>query len=155
MDVGFTDQRISEMNWPCIIEVPLEVPSGNAYRQGGKYHHSKAYMELRNTWSQFIACKLGGPKLRRLQNFVFACKPKMRVQFTCYRKRRIEQDNLDAGLKPVRDCLVIAKKSHPSGLGLIVDDSEEWLVEGTPKQILVPRGMRGWTRIEISPVEVV
>ncbi len=142
------------MNFPVIIEIPLEVPSGNAYRQGGKYAHPKAYMELRNTWSQFIACRLGGPKLRRLQNFVFACKPKMRVQFTCYRKRRIEQDNLDTGLKPVRDCLVMPKRSHPSGLGLIVDDSQEWLVEAPPKQELVGKGMRAFTRIEISPVEV-
>ena len=77
----------------------------------------------------------------------------MRVQFTCGRRRRIEQDNLDSGLKPVRDCLVMPKRSHPSGLGLIVDDSEKWLVEAPPKQELVGKGMRGWTRIEISPVE--
>ena len=143
------------MNWPVIIEVPLEVPSGNAYRPGGKYHHWAKYKRLREQWCWAIAIKGGGGKLGRLQKWVEQNHPKMRVQFTCYRKRRIEQDNLDAGLKPVRDCLVIAKRSHPSGLGLIVDDSQEWLVEGTPKQELVGKGMRGWTRIEISPVEVV
>ena len=141
------------MEWSVIIEVPLEVPSGNAYRQGGKYAHWAKYKQLREDWSGTIQFKLGGHKLRRLQKWVEQNRPKMRVQFICYRKRRIEQDNLMEGLKPVRDCLVIAKRSHPSGLGLIVDDSQEWLVEGTPKQILVPRGMRGWIRIEISPVE--
>lgn len=143
------------MEWPVVIEIALEVPSGNAYRQGGKYHHWAAYAALRMACNGFISGNLGAPKLHRLQKWVLKNRPKMRVQFTCYRKRKIEQDNLDSGLKPVRDCLVIPKKSHPSGLGLIVDDSQEWLVERTPKQILVPRGMRGWTRIEISPVEVV
>ena len=142
------------MEWPVVIEVPLEVPSGNAYRQGGRYHHWAAYKRLREEWQLLIFLKLfASPDGRRLQKWVLENRPKMRVQFTCYRKRRIEQDNLDAGLKPVRDCLVIAKRSHPSGLGLIVDDSEKCMEEGTPKQILVPRGMRGWTRIEISPVE--
>ena len=144
-----------ELNWPVIIEVPLEVPSGNAYRQGGKYAHWANYKLLRDRWQDWIVAKLGGPELRRLRKWVLKNQPKMRVQFTCYRKRRIEQDNLDSGLKPVRDCLVIAKRSHPSGLGLIVDDSEKWLEEGTPKQELVGKEMRGWTRIEISPVEVV
>ena len=143
------------MNFPVIIEIPLEVPSGNAYRQGGAYHHWAKYGRLREDWKLQILMKLGARKLHALQKWVLENRPKMRVQFTCHRKRRIEQDNLIEGLKPVRDCLVIAKRSHPSGLGLIVDDSEEWLVERTPKQILVPRGMRGWTRIEISPVEVV
>ena len=143
------------MKWPVVIEIPLEVPSGNEYRQGGKYHHSKAYMELRNTWSQFIACKLGGPKLHNLQMVVQCNRPKMRVQFTCYRKRKIDPSNLHAGLKPMLDCLVMSKRSHPSGLGLIVDDSEEWLGEDTPKQEVTEKGMRAFTVIEISPVEVV
>ena len=143
------------MNFPVIIEIPLEVPSGNAYRKGGKDAHGQRmkYKRLREQWALFIACKLGAPKLHRLQKWILQNRPKMRVQFTCCRKRRIEQDNLIEGLKPVRDVLVIAKKSHPDGLGLIVDDSQEWLVEATPKQVLVPRGMRGWTRIEISPVD--
>ena len=143
-----------KIQWPLVIEVPLSVPSGNAYRPGGEYRHWAKYKRLREEWEGWIVFKLGGPKLRRLQKWVLENRPKMRVQFTCYRKRRIEQDNLDTGLKPVRDCLVVSKRSHPSGLGLIVDDSQEWLVEATPKQCLVPRGMRGWTKIEISPVEV-
>ena len=145
------------MNWPIIIEVPLEVPSGNAYRQGGKYHHPHAYKRLREEWQLLIFVKLrfSSARGRRLQQWVKDNRPKMKVQFTCYRKRRIEQDNLDSGLKPVRDCLVMPKRSHPSGLGLIVDDSEKWLVEAPPKQELVGKGMRGFTVIEISPVEVV
>ncbi len=143
------------MEFPVIIEIPLEVPSGNAYRQGGNLHHPHAYKRHREDWAVQIMVKLGARKIHRLQKLVRESRPKMRVQFTCYRKRRIEQDNLDAGLKPVRDCLVMSKRSHPSGLGLIVDDSGEWLVEAPPKQCLVARGMRGWTKIEISPVEVV
>ena len=143
------------MNFPVIIEVPLEVPSGNAYRQGGNLHHSHAYKRHREGWSCGIAIRLGARKLHALQKWVLENRPTMKVQFTCYRKRRIEQDNLDSGLKPVRDCLVIPKRSHPSGLGLIVDDSQERLVEVPPKQELVGKGMRGWTKIEISPVEVV
>ena len=143
------------MNWPVIIEVPLEVPSGNAYRQGGNLHHSHAYKRHREAWCGFIAIKLGGPKLRRLQKWVLQTRPKMRVQFTCHRKRKIDPSNLVAGLKPMLDCLVIAKRSHPSGLGLIVDDSAEWLVEDPPKQELTGKGMRAFTVIEISPVEVV
>jgi len=141
------------MEWQVVMEIPLEVPSGNAYRQGGTYHHWGAYKRLREMWQGWIMSRLGARKLHGLQKLILENRPKMRVQFTCYRKRRIEPDNLMEGLKPVRDCLVIAKRSHPSGLGLIVDDSEEWLVEAPPKQCLVARGMRGWTRIEISPVE--
>ena len=143
------------IQWPVVIEVPLSVPSGNAYRPGGEYRHWAKYKRLREEWEGWIVFRLGGPNLRRLQKFILENRPKMRVQFTCYRKRRIaDRSNLVAGLKPMLDCLVIAKRSHPSGLGLIVDDSEKWLVEATPKQILVPRGMRGWTKIEITPVEV-
>ena len=142
------------IQWPVVIEVPLSVPSGNAYRPGGEYRHWAKYKRLREEWEGWIVFKLGGPKLRRLQKFILENRPKMRVKFTCHRKRRIDPSNLVAGLKPVLDCLVIAKRSHPSGLGLIVDDSEECLEEGTPRQELVARGMRGWTRIEISLVEV-
>lgn len=141
------------IQWPLVIEVPLSVPSGNAYRPGGAYHHWAKYKQLREDWKDWIVFKLGGPKLRRLQKWVEKNRPKMRVQFTCYRKRKIEQDNLNEGLKPVRDCLVMVKRSHPSGLGLIVDDSQEWLVEDPPKQVLTEKGMRAFTRIEISPVE--
>ncbi len=143
----------TKIQWPVVIEVPLSVPSGNAYRQGGACHNPKAYKGLREQWCWGITIKLGAPKLHRLQKWVEQNRPKMRVQFTCYRKRRIEQDNLNAGLKPVRDCLVIAKRSHPSGLGLIVDDSEKWLVEDPPQQELTGKGMRAFTVIEISPVE--
>jgi hypothetical protein len=141
------------MEFPVVIEIPLSVPSGNAYRPGGEYRHWAKYKRLREEWQGWIVFKLGGPKLRRLQKWVEKNRPKMRVQFTCYRKRRIDPSNLHAGLKPVLDCLVMPKRSHPSGLGLIVDDSEKWLVEAPPKQELVGKGMRGWTRIEISPVE--
>jgi len=141
------------MEWRLVIEVPLEVPSGNAYRQGGKYAHWAKYKQLREDWSGTIQFKLGGPKLRRLQKWVRENRPKMRVQFTCYRKRRIDPSNLHAGLKPMLDCLVMAKKSHPSGLGLIVDDSQEWLVEDPPKQELVGKGMRAYTVISLKPVE--
>ncbi|KKL51675.1 hypothetical protein LCGC14_2293110 [marine sediment metagenome] len=141
------------MEWPLVIEVPLEVVSGNKFLRGSDFRRLGAYKSLREQWCWGITIKLGAPKLHRLQKWVRENRPKMRVQFTCGRRRRIEQDNLDAGLKPVRDCLVMPKKSHPSGLGLIVDDSEKWLVEAPPKQELVGKGMRGWTRIEISPVE--
>jgi len=143
----------NKMQWPLVIEIPLSGPSGNAYRPGGAYHHWAKYKRLREEWRDWIVFKLGGPKLRRLQKWVEKNRPKMRVQFTCYRKRKIEQDNLNEGLKPVRDCLVMVKRSHPSGLGLIVDDSQEWLVEDPPKQELTEKGMRAFTRIEISPVD--
>jgi len=143
----------SKMQWPLVIEVPLSVPSGNAYRPGGEYRHWAKYKRLREEWQGWIVFKLGGPKLRRLQKWVEKNRPKMRVKFTCYRKRRIDPSNLHAGLKPMLDCLVMAKKSHPSGLGLIVDDSAEWLVEFTAKQELTEKGMRAFTRIEISPVD--
>ena len=143
------------IQWPILIEVPLSVPSGNAYRPGGEYRHWAKYKRLREEWEGWIVFRLGGPKLRRLQKFVLENRPKMRVKFTCYRKRRIDPSNLHAGLKPMLDCLVIGKRSHPSGLGLIVDDSAEWLVEDTPKQELTGKGMRAFTVIEISPVEVV
>ena len=145
----------SKMQWPLVIEVPLSVPSGNAYRPGGEYRHWAKYKRLREEWEGWIVFRLGGPKLRRLQKFVLENRPKMRVKFTCHRKRKIDPSNLVAGLKPMLDCLVIAKRSHPSGLGLIVDDSAEWLVEDPPKQELTGKGMRAFTVIEISPVEVV
>jgi len=142
-----------DIQWPVVIEVPLSVPSGNAYRPGGAYHHWAKYKRLREEWRDWIVFKLGGPKLRRLQKWVEKNRPKMRVQFTCHRKRMIDPSNLHAGLKPMLDCLVMPKRSHPSGLGLIVDDSAEWLVEEPPKQELTEKGMRAYTVISLEPVE--
>ncbi len=52
----------------------------------------------------------------------------------------------------MRDCLVFPRRSHPSGLGLIVDGSAKWLLEDPPRQELVGK-MRPYTVIELSPVE--
>ncbi len=141
------------MEWPLVIEVPLEVVSGNKFLRGSDFRRLGAYKSLREQWCWGITIKLGAPKLHRLQKWVRENRPRMRVQFTCYRRRRIEPDNLMEGLKPVRDCLVMPKRSHPSGLGLIVDDSQEWLVEAPPKQELVGKGMRSYTVISLEPVE--
>jgi hypothetical protein len=43
---------------------------------------------------------------------------KLRVKFTCYRKRLLDDDNLRSGLKAFRDALIVA--------GFIKDDSPRW-----------------------------
>lgn len=143
----------TEINWPIIIEVALEVPSGNDLLGGGRYSHWAKKKEMREQWRQMIAGKLGVRKLKQLQKFVQYNRPVMKIRFDCYRKKTLKLDNLFAGLKPVRDCLVIPDTAHPDGLGLIVYDSMKWLQEECPTLQLVGKGMRGWTRIEISLVE--
>ncbi|KKK52426.1 hypothetical protein LCGC14_3105070 [marine sediment metagenome] len=143
------------MEWPLVIEVALEVPTGNDLLGGGRFAHWAKKKAMREQWSQMIAAKLGVRKLKQLQKFVQSNRPVMKIHFACHRKHSLKMDNLVAGLKPVRDCLVIPDKAHPDGLGIIVYDSMKWLQEEFPTLVLVPRGMRGFTRIEISPVEVV
>lgn len=66
---------------------------------------------------------------------------KMRLQFTVYRKRLLDEDNLRGSTKICLDVLV--------RLGWVRDDSPEWLDHLPPRQVKVKDGEH--TVIELSP----
>lgn len=80
---------------------------------GNKFHkrHWSVYSKHKQQWRGRLMVayeQCGEPHLDR----------KMRVVFTVYRKRLLDDDNLRSGLKAARDCLIIA--------GFIKDDSPKW-----------------------------
>jgi hypothetical protein len=89
--------------------------------------------------------------LPKIQDAFFVCgEPhgdrKFKVKFTCYRKRLLDDDNLRGGLKPVRDCLILA--------GFLKDDSPKWGVFEYEQFVLSqsPFDKRPTLIIEITPL---
>ena len=131
------------MNWPVIIEVPRATPSANQLRR--RYRNSFAYKRLQETWQTEIACKIRPGIRAEIERFVLKEKPKMRVLIQLTKPRLYDLDNFVGGCKPIIDSL--------RKLGLIHNDSPYWL-DLQVEQIQRSK-MRPFTRIEISPVEVV
>jgi hypothetical protein len=89
--------------------------------------------------------------LPKIQDAFYVCgEPhgdrKFKVKFTCYRKRLLDDDNLRGGLKPVRDCLILA--------GFLKDDSPKWGVFEYEQFVLSqsPFDKRPALIIEITPL---
>ncbi|KKM92109.1 hypothetical protein LCGC14_1221780 [marine sediment metagenome] len=133
----------SKMNWPVIVEIPRSIPSANQLRR--KYRHPFAYKTLRETWQAEIYCKIRPEVRAQIERFVLKEKPKMRVLIQLTKPRLYDLDNFVGGCKPIIDSL--------RKLGLIHNDSPHWL-DLQVEQIQRSK-MRAFTKIEISPVEVV
>ena len=131
------------MEWPLVIEVPRATPSANQLRR--KYRNSFVYRRLQETWQAEIACQIRPAVRAEILRFVVEENPKMRVLIQLTKPRLYDLDNFVGGCKPIIDSL--------RRLGLIHNDSPHWL-DLQVEQIQRSK-MRAFTRIEISPVEVV
>src|SRR3990167_4253756 len=113
------------------LEVAAAAPSPNELRR--RYRHWAAYKRLREDWEQRLFLAVPGRQRRAWLRMVVEKRPRVRVEVTVFRKRPLDPDNLTGSLKPVLDGM--------KNLGLIVDDSKEWIELGPTKQERA-RGMR-------------
>ena len=118
-----------------MITIYREVLSGNALA----YRHWRVRHADKKAWLMLIRCS---PELAKMKS---ALGPDARrsVIITAYRKRILDDDNLIAGCKHLRDSLIV--------LGLIVDDNAKWS-EFTYRQETVPRGDRPRTTIQVENI---
>lgn len=80
-------------------------------------------------------------------------EPLGRVRITVERGscRKLDEDNLHGGTKPLFDVLERVSRTNPHGLGLIENDSAECVVEREVVQVHTkPRG--GYTRVHIEEI---
>ena len=138
------------MTFPIVLEIPRATPSKNEMRR--KYRHPLAYKTLRALWSLEIGIALRPKTRMALQGYIERHRPKMRVEITCRRKKLMEPQNLPSGLAPLLDVLCIRSKTHPDGLGFIVNDTEEFLEHPTPVQEKCG-SMRPVTMLTIEPAK--
>ena len=123
------------------LEVAAAAPSPNELRR--RYRHWAAYKRLREDWEQRLFLAVPGRQRRAWLRMVVEKRPRVRVEVTVFRKRPLDPDNLTGSLKPVLDGM--------KNLGLIVDDSKEWIELGPTKQERA-RGMREATVIELEEI---
>jgi Holliday junction resolvase RusA-like endonuclease len=111
------------------LEIPRVPPSLNQIiGRGKKYSHPGDYKRLQQLWKDEIAIALS-PRalLRRMRQLIEDEPPvKVRIQAKVYRKKLLDPDNLMGGFKPVLDVM--------KQLGIIKDDSPEWIEFPMPKQ---------------------
>ena len=92
------------------IIIPREVPSGNAFA----YSHWSVRTKDRNAWSKWL--------IRAKSNMHSEdCQPATGHRFAriiAYRPRILDDDNLSAGAKHLRDAIVRA--------GFLKDDNKKW-----------------------------
>lgn len=91
------------------MTLPREAQSGNALA----YSHWRVHYRDKMAWKFLM-----GSAIARADVMPVRATGPRHVTFTAYRKRRLDDDNLIAGLKHCRDMLV-----H---FGLLVDDSRQW-----------------------------
>jgi hypothetical protein len=84
-------------------------------------HWSKRSKDKRDM-SQEIMVAIGGPRH-------FPRPPWREVRITVVRcsAGRLDQDNANASVKSLFDCLCVKSSRHPGGLGIIEDDSADLL----------------------------
>jgi hypothetical protein len=94
------------------LQLAEETPSNNVIKE----MHFQEYRRLRQRFRYLVLEALQGkrPEAPIEQSFLV-------VRRHC--AGLLDWDNALGGLKPLLDCLVIATKRNPSGLGLVVDDS--------------------------------
>lgn len=79
--------------------------------------HYQAYARLRRKYAQEIGSQLT-PEWRNRPPLTRATLEAWR-----YSSKALDWDNALAGLKPIVDCLLPPSDTHPTGLGLLLDDS--------------------------------
>jgi hypothetical protein len=103
------------------IEINDVPPSANELRR--EYRHWAVYRDLREKWTWLLQAELVWLRL----SFVRELRPKMSVNITIYRPRRLDDDNARGGCKPVWDAM--------KDIGLIRNDSLKWLDSGVSQMI--------------------
>jgi len=119
-------------------------PSGNEMRR--KYRHWAAYARLRDQWFEWIyaaalAQNLGPDDLAGHERK----HTRVSIHVAHDRARMLDQDNLEAGMKPLYDSL--------RKCGLIVNDSPKWMEQLKPTQERVKNEKLVCTRIIIETVD--
>lgn len=72
-----------------------------------------------------------------------------RVTITRYSLGNPDWDNVVGGSKHLVDCLIVRSKTHPTGLGIIVDDDPEHLVRDIQSEVvLMAKEQRTEVKIE-------
>ncbi len=94
-----------------IINIPKATPSNNEIKG---MHHQK-YKRLRNEFAWLVKAETDWAPEYPIEQ----CE----ITITRYASRLLDWDNCYGGIKPLMDCLVSATKANPSGLGLILDDN--------------------------------
>lgn len=125
-------------------------PSGNELRR--KYRHWAAYARLRDQWADWIHDAALIIERERPDFPEITSRPsdkrdrrKVSVQICHSRVRRLDDDNLSSGLKPVYDALRLA--------GFIVNDSPRWMDQVKPTQSRTKDPKQVGTTITIEPLE--
>jgi len=75
---------------------------------------------------------------------------KCRITIERFSTQKPDRDGLYGGLKPILDALQPASKRHPYGLGFIVDDNDDCVIDLKPIHV---KGRDPRTRITIEPVD--
>jgi hypothetical protein len=120
----------------CVtLELPVALESLN--RLHGRHWSAKHRERQRWGWllrAALLALQGGqGEALAALRSHV-AAKGRVAVKVTTWRRRRIDQTNLEGGFKELEDCL--------KAEGLIVDDGPKWIDReisqalGTPRTVI-------------------
>ena len=129
------------------LTVPKATPLLNQIR---KMHYQK-YKRLREEWSWLIKAAAMKAGIKSGDTPINRCI----VMVSRYQWHNAgtlpDWDGLYAGLKPAIDCLSVASKSSPSGLGIIVDDSPKHIISLTATPFLCKRDE---VRTEIRIMEV-
>lgn len=94
---------------PLTLTLPREIQSGNALA----YRHWRVRQKDKAAWVLLLRAQLG----HRTPS-AEAINERRAVTITAYRKRILDDDNLIAGAKHLRDGLIL--------VGLIKDDNAKW-----------------------------
>jgi hypothetical protein len=125
------------------FSLPKETPSNNVI----KGMHWSHYRQLRLWWRvQVLSRALVG-------RLPAAPLPKAALLIVRYSAGTLDWDNAYGGLKPLLDCFVARSAENPDGLGLIQDDSPEFMPY-PPIVIQAPeKRKQGRTEVKIYAVD--
>jgi Holliday junction resolvase RusA-like endonuclease len=116
------------------LVLPIVPPSANELK---KYRGRYIASNIRKAMGQLIGDLLISD-LKHVKGLV-GQESKRRVQYVVYRARKLDEDNVYAGLKPVTDAL--------RDVGLLKDDSPKWA--SIPPPVQVARCLKDWRRTEV------
>lgn len=123
-----------------IIEIDKPTPSNNIWQ---RMHYRGRKIETQ-AFCLLILEQLKGRKLKPIEKCI--------ITVTRYSSGKLDWDNFYGGLKPVLDCLVKCTTTNPHGLGVILDDNPDVVIELKGKQETAPQ-KKGKTKIEIEAIK--
>lgn len=111
-----------------------------------KEMHFMAYKNLRFKW------KMATKKQINLDDISPLKKAYIVVERSC-NSSGLDWDNVYGGLKPIFDCLVVASKRNPDGLGLIEDDKISNMPY--PPIVIQKKVKKGYNSLSIRIFEII